>query len=189
MQPTPPLEDILAAIPTVKLDVRYATANNFTGTKLYKDPVAWLHADVLEQLVAVAAELATQNLTIAIFDAYRPVCVQEQLKQFCDDTDYVAEVSNHCRGITIDMTIVDQNNVYLDMGTDYDDFSPKAHAHCIDLTEEQLNNRRLLREIMNRFGFVQHPNEWWHFDYKPDLMWPILADEQNALQSSQSTVY
>jgi len=67
--------------------------------------------------------------------------------------------------------------VYLDMGTDYDDFSPRAQPDFSGLSEQQRINRSILQEVMLRHGFIQHPFEWWHFDYRPEHPWTLIDDE------------
>lgn len=180
MNPPAELLDITDFIPDVKLDIRYATTNNFTGEQLYKNPVAWLRSEPLKALSQAADKLRFIGCRLVIFDAYRPPSVQEKLRTVCDNDDYVMEVSNHCRGITVDVTLVGADGKYLDMGTDYDDFSEKAHIDASGITLEQQANRRLLQEVMEMQGFVQHSFEWWHYDYRPDNNWSLIQDEQNS---------
>lgn len=178
--PPDELNDVLTHIPTAMLDVRYATKDNFTGTQLYNHQLAWLRHEPLMALIKAAEELAAVGYFIVIFDAFRPVSVQKKLRAVCSDEDYVMEVSNHCRGITVDLTLADASGTYLDMGTDYDDFTDKSHPGSKLISEEQRLNRHLLADPMQKVGFQQHPREWWHFDYKPDVNWEIVHDETNA---------
>lgn len=180
MNPPAELLDITDYIPDAKLDIRYATTNNFTGEQLYRYPVAWLRSEPLRALRQAAEQLRLAGCRLVIFDAYRPAKVQEKLRMVCDNDNYVMEVSNHCRGITVDVTVIGADGEQLDMGTDYDDFSEKAHSDTQDITSVQRANRRLLKEIMEKQGFVQHPYEWWHFDYLPSQAWPLIEDEQNV---------
>lgn len=182
MQVPDQLADIRSGIPAAILDIRYATTNNFTGIQLYRQSAAWLRPEPLAQLSKAAKFFDKHGYQIVIFDAYRSPIVQEKLKSVCDDTDYVADVSNHCRGITVDLTLA-LSGKYLDMGTEYDDFSPRAHANYTGLTPEQLANRQLLTEVMMQLGFVQHPNEWWHFDYQPVRQWAVIEDNTNVQPS------
>lgn len=178
--PPDELNDITTHIPSAILDVRYATDNNFTGAKLYDHQLAWLRHEPLQALAKAADELADDGYNIVIFDAFRPPSVQRKLRAVCDNRDYVAEVSNHCRGITVDLSLADGYGVYIDMGTDYDDFSAKSHPGTKLITREQELNRQLLASVMQKLGFVQHKHEWWHFDYRPDQPWEIIHDESNA---------
>lgn len=180
MNPPVELQDIIDCIPDVKLDIRYATTDNFTGEQLYRYPVAWLRSEPLQALQRVAGQLRLIGCRLVIFDAYRPAKVQEKLRMVCNNEDYVMKVSNHCRGITVDATVMGADGQQLDMGTDYDDFSEKAHPDTQNITTVQQANRRLLKEIMEKHGFVQHPFEWWHYDYQPDKNWALVKDEQNT---------
>lgn len=174
------LDVLVDSIPSAILDVRYATVHNIADVQLYKQAKPQLRKEPLQALVRIANELAASQYSIVIFDAFRPLSVQERLKQACDDTNYVAEVSNHCKGITVDITLADSSGNYLDMGTDYDDFTEKAHPGTQLISANQEANRAILTTAMNKQGFVQHPNEWWHFDYHPDLMWDLIDDESNT---------
>lgn len=178
--PPDELNDIVTHVPSVVLDIRYAAEHNFTGIQLYNHQLAWLRHEPLEALMKAADELAADGYRLVVFDAFRPPSVQTKLRAVCADSDYVAEISNHCRGITVDLTLADAYGVYLDMGTDYDDFSPTAHRNSPLVTREQTLNRQLLADTMQKLGFVEHPYEWWHFDYRPDQSWEIIHDESNA---------
>lgn len=181
MQPPDELRDILHVIPDAILDVRYASPDNFTGQQLYLHQVAWLRLEPLDALARAADQLRDSGYRIVIFDAYRPPAVQQKLRKACNNDNYVAEVSNHCRGITVDLALAGVDGLYLDMGTDYDDFSERAHADTTQITEQQRANRQLLVEAMATQGFVEHPYEWWHFDYRPDMEWNIVEDTLNVL--------
>ena len=180
MQPPAVLTDLAILIPSAELDIRYATENNFTGIKLYKQPIAWLRQEPAEQFKKAADKFHNMGFRVVIFDAYRPVSVQAILRRYCDDDDYVETVSNHSRGITVDITLAYSGGSYLDMGTDYDDFTERAWPGSSEVTDEQLANRKMLAEIMSEFGFTQYPHEWWHFDYRPGKKWDVIEDEQNS---------
>lgn len=184
MQPPEELRDIAQYIPDLILDIRYATPDNFTGTQLYGHQLAWLRPEPLAALVEAADELRTAGYKLVVFDAYRPPSVQRKLRVFCSDDDYVMEVSNHCRGITVDVTLAYESGSYLDMGTDYDDFAEKSHPGSKNVTKEQQENRLFLAKALEKRGFFQHPHEWWHFDFRPDMDWPLLDDELNTYNGS-----
>lgn len=179
--PSDELNDIVTHIPNVILDVRYATKHNITGNQLYVHQIAWLRHEPLDALVRAAEEFNSDGFNIVVFDAFRPLSVQRKLREVCSDSDYVLEHSNHCRGITVDLTLADSRGIYLDMGTDYDDFSEKSHPGSKSVTAEQALNRELLSKVMTANGFIQHPNEWWHFDYRPESDWEVIEDESNSL--------
>ena len=180
MQPPSELNDIASVIPDIILDIRYATADNFTGRQLYNHQLAWLRHEPLEKLVSAAAEYREYGYRMIVFDAYRSPSVQRKLRKANDDRRYVAETSNHCRGITVDVSLADEHGIYLDMGTDYDEFTSKAHRHSREISQAQASNRQLLAGTMEKYGFVQHQYEWWHFDYMPDKGWGLIDDELNA---------
>lgn len=175
------LGDVPGKIPNVILDVRYATPINFTGKQLYLHQLAWLRTEALDSLATATEELEASGYNLVVFDAFRPQSVQKKLRAACSDDMYVLEASNHCRGIAIDVALAYENGNYLDMGTDYDDFTEKAHPENNLITNEQRENRKILRQFMESAGFMQHPHEWWHYDYRPQEKWPLLVDEFNAL--------
>ena len=113
-----------------------------------------------------AGEFRKNNLRIVVFDAWRPERAQALLREFCDDDKYVSARPRHTAGNIIDMSLADSNGAYLDMGTDYDDFSEKAHSNDGLVVSWQKDNRQLLRDVMLRHGFVIYPYEWWDFEYK-----------------------
>ncbi len=155
-------------IPDAKVDLRYATTNNFTGKLLYTSPqdiIPKLEESAALALVQSSNRLRQQSLYIVIWDSYRPTAIQQQLRQVNDDSDYVSENSNHCRGLAIDITLMTSDGVYLDMGTDFDEFTPKAHADDRSINDVQQDNRQILKTAMESAGFKQWPYEWWHFDF------------------------
>jgi D-alanyl-D-alanine dipeptidase len=149
-------------------DPRYATTNNVTGAALQEDAVARLQPAAAEQLAKAAEYFGDYAMRVVIWDAYRPVEVQEKLLAFNDDDKYVLDpnISKHPLGLALDITLAYKDGELLDMGTDFDDFSPKAHLDTEDLTYEQRSNRSFLAEGMEKFGFSQWPYEWWHFDFE-----------------------
>lgn len=159
------LVEILPAIPDAIIDLRYATANNITGEVLYKDLKPQLVKPAVDALVSASTGLRSKGLHMVIWDAYRPLEAQQKLRAANSDDRYVLEVSKHCQGLAIDLTLADNKGVYLDMGTDHDDFTEKAHAGSQVISDEQAANRKLLSDAMEAAGFKQWPYEWWHFDY------------------------
>lgn len=155
----PPLEEI-----------RYATAYNFTGTKLYAFPAAFVHEDLRPALEAVQAELAAGGLGLKIYDGYRPLSIQQKMWDLVRDERYVSNPAKnkgrHTRGTAVDVTLVDKFGKELPMPSDFDDFSEKAAVDYAGGTEEQRRNRERLQGVMTRHGFESYPHEWWHFDWK-----------------------
>ncbi len=175
------LIDIHQIDPSISLDVRYATEQNFTGKVLYKSSRVYLIKEVAEQLVKVNQYLKDNyKLQIKIYDGYRPLSVQKKMWEIIPDERYVANPSKgsrHNRGCAVDLTLIDSTGNELDMGTPYDDFTEKSHIDFKELPEHVLNNRKILREAMMKFGFIPLQTEWWHFDYKHWENYPVLDVE------------
>ncbi len=153
---------------TIVQDVRYATTNNFTGKVLYPSNKVYLRFLAAKKLSAANKFLKENyNLGLKIYDGYRPLSVQKIMWEILPDDRYVADPvkgSRHNRGAAVDVTLIDQNGNELDMGTQYDDFTNKANYGFSDLPDGVKQNRKLLRDIMARFGFSPINSEWWHFD-------------------------
>lgn len=164
--------------PPVLPEVRYATCRNFTGNQLYPLPRLWLHRDTARALSSVQADLAGQGLGLKVFDAYRPFSVQKHMWNLIRDERYVSDPAKtrgrHTRGTAVDVTLVDAKGNNLDMPTDFDDFTEKAHSNYTGATAAQKRNRALLADAMSRHGFVPYPFEWWHFDLKNWEKYPAL---------------
>ena len=158
------LVEIKKEIPDAILDIRYATTNNFTGKIIYEKPFALLEPDALDTLKKAADEFRAQGLRIVVFDAWRPPEAQDRLREVCSDDKYVAETPRHASGRVIDMSLADLAGAYLDMGTDYDDFSNKAHADFVLEDPAQQQNRLTLGRVMANNGFKQYKYEWWDFE-------------------------
>jgi D-alanyl-D-alanine dipeptidase len=157
---------IAPAIPDAIVDLRYATINNIVGRQLYEDSVAKLDAAVLDRLTIAAERLRQQDLRLVIWDAYRPLEVQRQLQAIDKDPRYVSDNSMHCRGLAVDATLASSEGRYLDMGTDFDELTERAHVDTSAINDEQRKNRLLLQNVMEAAGFTQWPYEWWHYDLR-----------------------
>lgn len=162
------LVELQALLPDAIIDLRYASSANILGRSLYEAGFTARLADSAAQaLTKVCDALAQQDYKLVIWDAFRPQAVQQELLALnleLHDT-YVLQDSNHCRGQALDITIATNTGEYLDMGTDHDDFSDKAHVDSSQLTPEQMKNRAVLTNAMQTAGFTTWPYEWWHFDY------------------------
>ncbi len=155
--------------PNILLDIRYATTNNFTGKIVYPEARAFLISDAAYSLDSVQRELETMGLGLKIYDAYRPLSVQKKFWEIMPDERYVADPkkgSRHNRGMAVDLTLVDKDGKELSMPTEYDDFTEKAHRNYMNLTDAQIKNRKILEDVMSKYGFIPFATEWWHFDYK-----------------------
>jgi D-alanyl-D-alanine dipeptidase len=164
----------------VVLQIAYATAANITGVPIYRRPLAYLHEDAataLDRAVALAAPL---GLGFKIFDAYRPGEAQWRLWDAAPNPDFVADPrkgSPHTRGVAVDLTLIDGAGEELDMGTGFDDFSPKAHHAALDIPVEAQRNRLLLLGLMTAAGWDFYRNEWWHYQLFNAKSYPLISDD------------
>jgi D-alanyl-D-alanine dipeptidase len=174
-------------IPSIHVELRYFGSDNFMGNPIdgYHKEVAILSEQATIALRDVQNELQQYNLSIKIYDSYRPqqavnhfirwardlndtLNKQEYypnvMKQHLFKEGYIAARSGHTRGSTLDMTLVDINTGKpLDMGSPYDFFGKVSWVNNKNLTAQQLANRMLIQTIMRKHGFMHYPKEWWHF--------------------------
>lgn len=152
-------------------DMRYATENNFLKAKVYDCAECYLRFKTIKKLVEANQKFIKLGYKIKIFDCYRPLDVQKKMWAIVSNPSYVANPSKgsiHNRGAAVDITLVDFDGKELDMGTDFDHFG-KESAHLYqDLSEIVLNNRKLLREVMEDSSFKIIKSEWWHYDLVTD---------------------
>jgi D-alanyl-D-alanine dipeptidase len=176
----PDLIELMTLDPTIKLDIRYATTNNFLSTPLYSEARAFLQRPAAEALVRVNAALRDKGYGLLIFDGYRPWYVTEM---FWDATPndkkiFVADPKNgsrHNRGCAVDLTLYDlKTGAALKMPSGYDEMSERAYADYAGGTPEERERRAVLRAAMEKEGFTVYAQEWWHFDYKDWKYYPIL---------------
>ncbi len=163
------LIDIKDVIPDIKLDIRYATTNNFVGEVIYPSPVAFARLPVVDALVIVQESLRKRGLGLVIFDAYRPYSATVKFYEVYKDTNYVASPyggSRHNRGAAVDVSLVDlATGEEIQMPTAYDSFTEAAHPDYTNLPENVIVNREILINEMQNHGFKVYPTEWWHFDF------------------------
>lgn len=193
------MQDVTILAPGIKVDLRYATANNFTKRVIYpKTARCYLRLKVAERLAAVQKSLEQKELGLKVYDCYRPRPVQAKLWALVPDERYVANPKNgsrHNRGAAIDLTLVDKNGVELAMPTPYDDFTSRAHRSYQDLPAEALKNRAILEAAMVAQGFLPLPTEWWHFDDPDSKQYPmseisfdaLIADNKNNKPTPKKT--
>ncbi len=176
-------------VPGVIQEIRYYSTYNFIGDRIdgYEEPCALITKEAARALKAVSNEMNVQGYRLKIFDAYRPAtAVKHFVLWGIEDLDlrmkpffypdlekqelfikgYVASKSSHSRGSTVDLTLLDMaTGKELDMGSPFDLFSEISHPDYRgpEITDEQYNNRMILRNSMIRNGFVPIDCEWWHF--------------------------
>ncbi|MFN7986828.1 MAG: M15 family metallopeptidase [Thermoanaerobaculia bacterium] len=176
----PDLVELTRLDPAIRLDVRYARDDNFLGRPVYREARAFLQRPAAESLARVSRELKEKGYGLLVFDGYRPWAVT---KAFWDATPedkklFVADPkrgSRHNRGCSVDLSLyhLDSGRA-ADMGSGYDEMSPRSYVTWEGGTRGQLDRRELLRGAMEREGFFVYPWEWWHFDYKDWREYPLL---------------
>lgn len=160
------------------LDIRYASKNNFTKKVLYDADVAVLHEETLKKILNAQEEFKSLGYKIKIWDAYRPFYVQKILWEILPNSNYIANPykggSNHNRACAIDITLTDLNGNEIDMPTNFDEFSEKAHRSYVGASNTQIKNAELLKNVMIKHGFKPIYTEWWHFDDSNYLNYPVI---------------
>jgi D-alanyl-D-alanine dipeptidase len=176
----PDLVEIATLDPSIHLDIRYATANNFIGRPVYPEARAFLQRPAAEALARASARLRAGGYGIVVFDGYRPWRVT---KLFWDITpagkkDFVADPrkgSRHNRGCAVDLSLYDlATGREVEMPSGYDEMTERAHPDYAGGSSEARQRRDLLRAAMEAEGFSVYEVEWWHFDYRDWRAYPIL---------------
>jgi D-alanyl-D-alanine dipeptidase len=163
------LVDVRTVVPEALIDLRYATANNFVGVPLYPaDARCLVHESMAPGLAAAAAVLRPSGEVLMFWDCYRPHDVQVRMFEAVPDPNWVARPGPYSRsheaGRSVDVTIANANGP-IDMGTDFDDFTPRALAYATDgVSAVAQANRARLRDAMKTGGLTVYKGEWWHFD-------------------------
>jgi len=166
------LVELITLDPTIKLDIRYATEDNFVGKKVYPEARAFLQKPAAKAVAKVHKELRDRGLGLVIFDGYRPWSITKLFWEVTPDEKrkFVANPakgSKHNRGCAVDLSMFDlKTGKLVEMPSGYDEFTERASPDYKGGTAEQTANRELLRKLMEDAGFTVNPNEWWHFDYK-----------------------
>ena len=164
-------DDLVAVaelIPDLIEDLRYATAENFTGAVLYSFRRAWLRRGTAEKLARAQAQLRKQGFRLKLWDAFRPLKAQYRMWEVCPNDDYVADptrggCSNHNRGSAVDVTLVALDGAPVAMPSDFDDFSGAARRDTPCNDPAARSNSRLLERVMSECGFQPYIGEWWHY--------------------------
>ena len=179
-------------VPGVIQEIRYYSTYNFVGERIdgYEEPCALVTREAARALASVAAEMNAWGYRLKIFDAYRPVtAVKHFMLWGIDDLDlrmkpffypdldkgdlfaqgYIASQSSHSRGSTVDLTLLDMGTgKEVDMGGVFDFFGEVSHPDYRGITDEQYENRMMLRNAMMRNGFEPIDCEWWHFTLRDE---------------------
>ena len=193
-------------VPHIIQEIRYHSSYNVIGERIdgYEDACAMLTKEAARALKSVSSELIVQGYRLKVFDAYRPArAVKHFVLWGIEDQDirmkpyfypdlekqelfakgYIARLSSHSRGSTVDLTLLDmKTGKEVDMGSPFDLFDEISHPDCTAITQEQYENRMILRNSMLRNGFLPIDCEWWHFTLKnepyPDTYFdfPVSAE-------------
>jgi D-alanyl-D-alanine dipeptidase len=178
------LVDIRTVNRNIRLDIRYATTNNFLKRKLYSTAKCALRSSVAQKLGKVQTDLEKIGLGLKVYDCYRPFSVTKQMWEVLPDPRYVANPargSRHNRGAAVDLTLVDRTGKELEMPTPFDDFTKKAHRNYQGGSPQSRKNRQLLEDAMKKHGFIGITTEWWHFDSEDWQKFAILDISLGAI--------
>jgi D-alanyl-D-alanine dipeptidase len=168
----PDLVELTKLDPTIRLDIRYATKNNFLGKAVYKQRRAFLQRPAAEALVRVNQRLRAQGYGLVIFDGYRPWAVTRVFWDVtpADKKIFVADPakgSRHNRGCAVDLSLFElSTGAEVKMPSEYDEMTERSHINYECASAEAKRLRELLRAAMSAEGFAVYEPEWWHYDYK-----------------------
>lgn len=185
----PDLVELVKLDRTIKLDIRYATSNNFLGRPVYKEARAFLQRPAAEALARANKALRKKGYGLIVHDGYRPWSVT---KAFWDATpadkkEFVADPSQgsrHNRGCAVDLSLFNsKTGKVVAMPSGYDEMTERSHINYTGGTEEQRRLRDLLRNAMEAEGFAVYEPEWWHYDYKDWNEYPILNIDFSGIRS------
>ncbi|HEX3895361.1 MAG TPA: M15 family metallopeptidase [Rudaea sp.] len=196
--------DIRTLAPDIAEDIKYASNDNFTGAPVpgYRSAKCFLLTPAARALANVEEALRKQHLGLKIWDCYRPAQSVAAFVRWAHDLqdqrtkaahypnlgkdqllgEYIAETSNHTRGATVDLTLMEcdargKHCRELDMGTPFDLFDPRAHTDSELATAAQRANRQRLLQAMAAQGFENYPDEWWHYTLtmhpQPTLLYDV----------------
>lgn len=165
-------------IPDIYVELAYATENNFVHEVLYNNNDAYLRYGTVKKLARVQEKLVAQGYSLKIWDAYRPYEVQCRLWEICPNPTYVSNPKTgklgHCRGNTIDVTLIRLDGTEVEMPTGFDDFTKVADRDYSDVSAQAAANSEFLEDAMEKEGFAGYSGEWWHYSDEQD--YPIMKD-------------
>lgn len=177
---SPDLVDLTALDPGIRLDIRYATTNNFMSAPMYSSARAFMQRPAAEALLRVHRALMTQGYGLMIHDAYRPWYVtwmfwEATPAQYHTFVANPARGSKHNRGCAVDLSMYElATGRVVEMPSTYDEFSERAHPNYAGGTERQRALRDLLRRSFEAEGFTVDGGEWWHFDFRDWASYPVM---------------
>ncbi len=172
--------------PSIVMELRYATTNNFLQAAVYPEPICLLRDPVARQLVEAQRLLVEQGYRLKVWDCYRPLSVQRQMWVLFPNPTYVANPaygSRHNRGAAVDVSLVAVDGSELSMPTDFDDFSEQASPYSNQWDPEAREHYQQLNAAMTQAGFVGLASEWWHYDSTSWRQFPV-SDQPLKLESA-----
>lgn len=163
-------------------DIRYATDNNFTGKPLYKNPKCFLFEEAADKLQQAIDLAKLHKLRFKVFDAFRPLETQKAMWADYPDPSFISNPDTgsipHCRGVAVDLTLIDALGKELDMGTGFDAFLPESHHGNTGISLQAQKNRYLLMGIMTTAGWDFYRNEWWHYQLFSPREYTVYTDKE-----------
>jgi len=169
---------VIDYIPSIYVDLKYSTTDNFTGSVIYEFTDAYLRYGTVKKLATIQDKLTEQGYSLKIWDAFRPVAAQFKLWQIYPDPVYVANpntgYSSHSKGNTLDVTLVNLDGTAVEMPSEFDEFSALADRDYSDVSIAAKTNASLLEGMMTNNGFNAYSGEWWHFS--DTIAYPVEED-------------
>jgi len=163
----------------VDVELAYATEKNFTTVPVYQQSICYLHAAAAEKLQDAIKAARAMGYKLRILDAFRPSEAQWILWNHTPNPDFLADPrrgSPHSRGIAVDLTLLGADGAPIDMGTDFDAFTPLSHHGDTGVPKEAQRNRLLLLGLMTQTGWDFYRNEWWHYQLFNSRDYPLISD-------------
>ena len=165
----------------VDVELAYATEENFTTVPVYQQAICYLHAAAADKLRDAIKAARAMGYKLRIFDAFRPSEAQWILWNHTPDPDFLADPrrgSPHSRGVAVDLTLLGADGAPIDMGTDFDAFTPLSHHGNTGVPKEAQRNRLLLLGLMTHTGWDFYRNEWWHYQLFNSRDYPLISDAE-----------
>jgi len=190
----PDLVELTSLEPGIRLDIRYARSDNFTGRPVYPEARAFLQRPAAEALVRVHRALRAQGYGLLVFDGYRPWAITKVFWDItpADKKNYVADPaigSKHNRGCAVDLGLYDLGTgKEVVMPSPYDDMTEMAHAAYAGGPAEPRRVRDLFIDAMSREGFFVDVYEWWHYDWKDWRDYRVLDIPFSAIRPMANAV-
>ena len=167
----------------VEFEIAYATPHNFTGKAVYGRAACYLHRDAAAGLARAIDVAHKTGFGLRIFDAFRPTEAQWVLWNHTPDPDFLADPrrgSPHSRGVAVDLTLIDGDGRPLEMGTEFDAFTPLSHHGNLEIPVDAQRNRLLLLGLMTAAGWDFYRNEWWHYQLFDSRRYRLIGDHELA---------